>query len=135
MADLTQTAANVHIYDKDVSTRILKAGGTITQGMPVYKASDGDYEPADADAANTAAAAAIALTPASSGEYFVALTKGNVDVGATLVVGTTYVVSTTAGAIAPQADLGSGDYVTVLGIATTTSTLNLNINVSAVAIA
>jgi len=44
-----------------------------------------------------------------------------------------YCVSTTAGGIAPVGDLTSGNYVTVLGVATTTSSLKLGLNASATA--
>jgi hypothetical protein len=48
-------------------------------------------------------------------------------------VGQVYVASTNAGGIAPYADLGSGDYVTILGVATTATNLKLSINQSGIA--
>ena len=50
-----------------------------------------------------------------------------------MTAGAVYVVSANAGGIAPVADLGSGDYVTLLGIATSTTNLKLSISVSATA--
>ena len=46
--------------------------------------------------------------------------------GATLTNGIAYYVSQNAGAIAPVADIGSGNYATVIGIARSTTILNLN---------
>jgi len=45
--------------------------------------------------------------------------------GASLVVGTTYVLSDTAGGVMPAADLEIGDYPTVLFIANTTALATL----------
>lgn len=135
MADLTQTAANVAINTDSTDVSVVQAGESVTQGMPVYlKASDGKYYQCDADASeDTAEAKGIALTPASADGYFVmAGPDGGVNLGATLTVGETYVISATKGAIAPVGDLITGDYVTQLGIATTASNLKLNINISGV---
>lgn len=135
MADLTQTAANVGLTD--TAGAVIKKvtfGETIAQGMPVYKATaDSEYYKADADAEATASCDGIALTAGGNGEEGVIIESGPVDVGATLTVGATYVVSTTAGAIAPIADLGTGDYVTILGVASAADTLLLNIDVTGVA--
>jgi len=50
-----------------------------------------------------------------------------------MTVGEVYVVSATAGGIAPVGDLTTGNYVTVLGVATTTSNLQLGTIYSATA--
>lgn len=137
MADLTQTPANVSIGN-GVYTNIVTAGEAITQGMPVYQnALNSKYFQCDADAEDDAAAKGIALTPSSAdGDVFVLAytqgSSGSVDLGATLTVGEAYVVSTNKGAIAPIGDLTTGDYVTVLGIASAADNLLLNINVSGV---
>lgn len=135
MANLTQTAANVGHSGSGVQTRTVQAGESITQGMPVYlKSSDSKYWKADANASSdTAAAVGIALTPADADGYFTMATSGPVDLGATLTVGETYVVSATAGAIAPIGDLTTGDYPTHLGVATAADKLVLNIYASGVA--
>lgn len=125
MANLSQTAANVAIGSQITRTRVVQAGENLTQGQPVYlKASDGKYYRADANAsAEAAKAVGIALTPASTNGYAVIQegSGGSVNLGATLTVGETYVVSATAGAIAPIADLTTGDYPCILGVATTTA--------------
>jgi len=125
MANLSQTAANVAIGSQITRTRVVQAGENLTQGQPVYlKASDGKYYRADANAsAEAAKAVGIVLTPASTNGYSVIQegSGGSVNLGATLTVGETYVVSATAGAIAPIADLTTGDYPCILGVATTTA--------------
>jgi hypothetical protein len=56
-----------------------------------------------------------------------------INLGATLAVGETYVVSAALGAIAPVADLVSTNFVTVLGVANTTTTLIFNPQPSGIA--
>lgn len=125
MANLSQTAANVALGSATTRTRVVQAGEAVTQGQPVYlKTSDSKYWKADANAsADTAKAVGIALTPASANGYLVIQegSGGLVNLGATLTVGETYVVSATSGAIAPIADLTTGDYPCILGVATTTA--------------
>ena len=133
MADLSQTAANV--LKSSGSIQNGTAGATITAGMPIYlDADDSNHaKPAEAgDTAAKAAAVAIALNGASDGQPVSYLAAGSINLGATLTVGTVYVVSQTAGKICPNADLVSGDMVTVLGIATTTALLSLDINASGI---
>lgn len=132
MADLVQTAASVLAAASAAGNiRQVTAGGTITAGMPVYlDAATRTYKAADASALLTAAAVGIALNGAASGQPLTILTGGSINIGATLTVGAVYVVSATAGAIAPLADLLSTEYVTTLGTATSTSLLLLNINAS-----
>jgi hypothetical protein len=134
MADLTITAANVKKTDSTLITEGI-AGATITAGQPVYKDSTASnkLKPADADVLASAAAVGIALHGASADQPLKYATSGNLALGAVMTAGAVYVVSTTAGGIAPVADLGSGDFVTLLGIATSTSNLKLSISVSATA--
>lgn len=128
MADLTITAANCVVdtaepYVIDYSTW---AGATITAGQVVYKDStDSDaLKLADADLSEAAADAyGVALVGASDGQPCPVLRRGLVTIGGTVAVGTRYVVSATAGAIAPETDLTTGDYDTTVGRATTTAKL------------
>lgn len=129
MADLTITAANV-IAASGATINWGTAGATITAGQAVYKdsADNNDYKLCDADAAGTANCDGIALCGASDGQPIAVITQGNLNPGATVAVGTVYAVSTTAGGIAPEGDLASGDYVTTLGIGTTASNIKIDIN-------
>lgn len=137
--DLTQTAANVGLNSDTGQVQIVQAGEAITQGMPVRKdttASPTKYYQCDAnDAEADAQAEGIALTPAALDGYFVVVTGdgAEIDLGATLSVGETYVISDTKGAITVIGDVASGWYTTILGVATAADTLTLRINVSGAA--
>ena len=129
MADLTQTAANVGIKSKTIGTQILQAGEGIVQGQPLYKkAADGKAWLADADTLAEATGIGISLTSCATDEYVLFAKTGDVDLGATLAVATTYVISTNVGKIAPIGDLTTGDYVSILGTASTTATLKMSID-------
>lgn len=126
MADITTTAANVLAGSDAKKTRVT-AGATVTAGKALYRDSaDNKYKLADADAEATAACDGIALTGGADGQPIIIARPslgGTINLGATLAVGQTYVVSTTAGGIAPISDLGSGDFATIIGVATSTSIL------------
>jgi hypothetical protein len=123
MANLTQTPANVGVGDSKSKLRSVTAGEAITQGMPVYE-SAGKWYQCDANVQAASQATAIAQSSASGDGAFFNISEGAgalINLGATLAVGETYVVSRTKGAICPIGDLTSGDYPCVLGGATTTS--------------
>lgn len=137
MADLTITAANVvPAASPTTKTQVGTYGATITQGMPVYlDSADGKWKIADANASvTTAAAVGIALVAGSDGQPGLIQTEGDITIGATVAVGTIYVVSATAGKIAPSADGVSGWYTCVLGIAISTTVIRLKILAGGVAI-
>lgn len=131
MADVSVTAASVV---KTTTTLISEgiAGGTVTAGQPVYSDStdSNKLKAADADVQATSVAVGIALHGAAAGQPLKYATSGNLTFNSCFTVGGIYVVSTTAGGIAPDTDLASGDYVTILGIATTATNLNIKINAS-----
>lgn len=131
MADLSITAASV-VKGANASVVAGTAGATITAGKTVYlDPSDSKYKLADANAsATTAALAGVALNGASDGQPISVLTGGNLNPGATVTVGEIYVLSATAGGIAPEADLATGHYVAVLGVGTTTSNIAVQIQIS-----
>jgi hypothetical protein len=110
-------------------------GATISAGQPLYlDDSDQEHKLADANAEGTAKARGIAITPGvDGGGGLVARSGAIVLVGATLAVGENYVVSDTAGAIMPEADLSTGEYCTTLGRASSTTQLELNIQASGIA--
>lgn len=133
MANITQTAANVAAGSSATRVQLVQAGEAITQGMPVYLASDGKYYQTDAnDTAVKAQSKGIAVSPASTDGYFLMAVDGLINLGATLAVGQVYCVSATKGAIAPYGDLTTNDFVTILGIATTTALMDINIVISGV---
>ena len=124
MPALSQTPANVGIGSSGTRTRIVQAGEAVTQGMPVYLNTDSKHYRADSNAsAVTAKAAGIAITPAPTDGWFVMQEGpgGLVNLGATLVVGETYVVGATVGQVNPIGDLASGHFPCLLGTAISTS--------------
>ncbi len=136
MADLTITAANV-VKGSGASVGNGTAGATIKAGEPIYKDStdSNKLKLADADALATAAVDGIALHGADSGQPIQYCTKGLLTMGATVAIGTTYVLSDTAGGISPSGDHNvTGDYTTVIGVGTTTGIIDVNIQISGVAL-
>jgi len=119
MADITITAANVIRTSADTTTGI--AGETITAGMAVYlKASDSRYWKAQSDGTLAeATAVGVALHAALANQPLTIATSGTINIGATTAK-VFYYVSSTAGGIAPVADLTSGHYIASIGYATAT---------------
>lgn len=120
MADLTITAADV--VNTSGAIQSGTAGETITAGMAVYvKAADSRLWKAQCDGtAAEATAVGIALHAALAGQPLAYAGNGSViDIGATTSK-TIYVVSATAGGVAPVADLVTGNYISRLGHATAT---------------
>ena len=86
------------------------------------------YDPAQADTAATAHVKGVALHDAVPGGPIAFANGGSVEMDAVLTLGTAYFLSSAgAGGIAPVADIGSGDTVTFLGIATATTVLEVKI--------
>ena len=134
MADLTITAANV-AAGAGATTKQVTAGATITAGQLVYlDNSDGEHKLVDNDASGTSTVEGVALNGASDGQPLTILTEGNLNPGATVAIGTIYGSSSTAGGIAPSADFATGDFVSIIGIATTASNIDVKINNSGVAV-
>lgn len=125
-ADLAPTAANILISSGQAKLGI--AGTTIARGN-VLKGDANSLLLAEAgDTAVKAIAIGIALSDGAVGQYVSYMElHGAINLGAVLTVGTIYVLSATAGKIAPFADLVSTDYITILGIASSTSILQFSI--------
>lgn len=134
MSDLSVTAASV-VAGSNAITESGFAGETITAGQAVYlDTSTRLYMKADADAATAAArqTRGIALNGASANQPLVIQKAGDITIGATLTGGTTYYLSNTAGGICPVADVGTGEYYAIIGIAKSTTVLALSLNYSGV---
>lgn len=135
MADISITAANV-VADSMAVKEAGTAGETIAAGKAVYKSSTtGKFMLADSNSATAEARVpyGIALNGASDNQPLVVLKSGDITIGATLIAGASYWLSDTPGGICPDADVGSGEYASVLGIAKSTSVLNVGIKASGVA--
>lgn len=135
MADLSVTAANV-VKGSNAVVEHGHAGETITAGQVVYlDTSTMLYMKADADAATALARTprGIALNGASLNQPLAVQTRGDITIGATLTPGTTYYLSgATAGGIAPLADVGTGEYFVVIGVAKSAAVLALALTYSGV---
>lgn len=124
MTDVTVTAANVKRSDANSATFTGKNAAAATAGQVMYLNSSGKLALAQCDGtAAEAAAVGIAVTSApGTDQDLVVITKGLLTMSG-LTKGTVYAVSATAGGIAPVADLVSGNYVTVLGVAISSTQL------------
>jgi len=63
------------------------------------------------------------------------LREGPITIGATVTGGVAYYLSPTPGGICPVADVLSGDYPTIIGIATSASVLSVKFHESGFALA
>jgi len=129
MAAISITAANV-IKGSDAQTKSGIAGATITAGQSLYKeASTGQLKLADADSATAEVRVleGIALHGASAGQPIQYQVAGDITIGGTVVTGTIYALGETAGGIIPSADLSSGEYVSIVGVAISASVIRLGI--------
>lgn len=127
MADLTITAANV-AAGSGAKVVYGTAGAALTAGQSLYlDSATTTYKLCDNDSGTAAARsfAGIALHAAASGQPIAVLTAGPITIGATVAVGDILCTSSTAGGIAPSADNGTGDYVTVIGVATSTTSVTV----------
>lgn len=135
MADLTITAASVVAGSDDVIHGT--AGETITAGQTVYKdtVTTQKYFKADSNgAAATRVPVGIALNGGAVNQPVAIQRSGAITIGATLTAGVVYYQSDTPGGICPVADLASGEYPCIIGIATSTTVLKVDIQASGVAL-
>lgn len=137
MADLTITPANVVKGAGAALDSTKVAGETVTAGKAVYlKSSDNKWWLAQADGtAEEATFGGIALHAASANQPLAVQTSGEITIGATAGVGTVYVVSATAGGIAPLADLVSTNKLSIIGYGKTAALVVIDPKVTGVAVA
>lgn len=132
MADLSITPANVEPGTTPTpNIGEATAGVAIDAGEALYldPTDNNQAALADADASATARAKGVAITTSAAGQPVKYVRSGELILGAGVTTeGVVYVVSTTAGGIAPVADLGSGDFVTVIGVGTGTDRLAVSIH-------
>lgn len=134
-ADLTVTAASVVAGSNAVTEQGL-AGATITAGQLVYRDSTtGRYLKADSNAASAEIRTprGVALNGASDGQPLAIHRSGDITIGATLTAGIAYYLSDTPGGICAVADVGSGEYVVLLGVAKSASVLAFSVTYTGVA--
>lgn len=136
MSDIAITAANV-VADAAATRVHGTAGETITAGQWVVKdPTSKKYVKADSNSATAALRTpdGVALNGASLNQPLAIATRGDVTIGGTLTAGVAYYMSDTAGGMCPVADVGTGEYSCVVGMAKSTTVLTVNIQPSGVAL-
>lgn len=129
MADITITAASV-LPGANAIIENGYAGVAITAGQVVYlDTSTNRYGLADTDSATAIVRKprGIALNGAGVSQPIAVQKSGDITIGATVTKGVAYYLSKTAGGIAPVADITTGAYTAILGIATSATVLSINI--------
>lgn len=129
MSNLVVTAANV-LQSPSATVARGVAGATLTAGVPVYlDPADSRLKPADANGAAPAnTVKGITVNGAAAGQFVNYVTDDpDFTPGGALTPGTAYALSATAGAIAPIADLVTGDTAIVLFVAKTTTKATLKV--------
>lgn len=140
MADLTLTASAV-VAAGTAKIEHGTAGTTITAGKIVFldTASTGKWLLADNDEDTEiergSAKVGIALNGASDGQPVTVALEGDVTLGSVLTAGQALYLSSIPGGICPVADIATGDYYTLLGLAKSATVLALKPQYSGVAAA
>lgn len=127
MADLSINSALV-VGGTNSTRDIGTAGETITAGQPIYlDATTNKWMKSDSNGTGTRTVHGISLNGASLNQPVSVHKSGDITIGATLVAGTDYWLSGTAGGICPRADLGAGMDAVQVGIAKSTTVLAVGI--------
>jgi len=136
MADLSITATSV-VAGTGAKITHGTLGATVTAGQMGYlDSTTGTWKLADNDSATAAARppGGMFLNGGAAGQPVAVATKGPVTLNAVLTAGVGYYLSSTPGGICPVADLGSGDYPSFIGFASSTTVLSIDIKESGVAL-
>ena len=136
MADIAITPANV-VAGANAKTRQGTAGATVAAGQTVYKdPTDQKYKLADCDSATPAVrrTTGIALHASANNQPLLVHYEGPLTIGAVLTPGVAYYLSPNPGGICPVADLSTGDYPTIIGLAISASVLDVKLHESGVAL-
>lgn len=129
MANLVITAAST-LAGSNATVERGSFGEAVTAGQVVYKSSTTQkYMLADSNSVTVEArhALGIALNGGAVDQPAQVQKAGKIILGATLTPGTDYYLSDTPGAICPRADVGTGEYVCLLGLAESATVLDLDI--------
>jgi hypothetical protein len=131
MADLSQTRTNVAVAGPG-SLQCEIVGEAVLQGQPGYRdVTTGKWMKAANTSQALAKVACIFITAAAGDGSYSAILQGNgklVNLGATLVVGKTYVVSG-SGLIVEKSELITGKWIAEIGYAVTADLLKTNFKV------
>ncbi|MBY3255576.1 hypothetical protein HFO09_07705 [Rhizobium laguerreae] len=136
MADLVISSGLV-VAGADSSAVSGVAGETIAAGKAVYQSSTTKkWMLADSNSATAEArqAKGIALNGASLNQPIAIHKGGDLTIGATLTAGQALYLSDTPGGLCPLADVGSGEYLCLIGLAKSTTVLDVSIQFPGVAL-
>ncbi len=127
MADISVTPSTV-IAGSNATRDIGIAGETIVAGKAVFlNVATNRWMLSDNNGTGTRQVNGIALNGASANQPVSVIKDGDLTMGATLVAGTDYWLSATAGGICPRADLATGMDTVQIGVAKSASVLAVNI--------
>jgi hypothetical protein len=136
MTDIAITAANVVISGTGQGRASGTAGEAIAAGKTVYlDPTTHKWQLADSNSATVAARTAqgVAANTAALNQPVNVLTSGDVTIGATLTPNIAYYLSDTPGGICPIADVGTGEYLCLIGLAKSATVLSIGIEATGVA--
>lgn len=128
MADIVITAANV-VAGAGAVTETRLAAATIAAGEVVYLDANSRYNLADTDSATALVRKprGIALNGGAAGQPIQIIRSGDVTLGSVLTRAVAYYLSGNPGKIAPIADVATGDYTAILGLAISATVLRVDI--------
>lgn len=129
MADVAITAANVKADDHAVRQQGI-AGEAVTAGKVGYlDPATKKMRLADSNAVAVVArkGLGIFLNNAAADQPVTLQTGGKIDLGGGLTAGATYFLSDTPGGLCPDADVGAGENVCMMGLAESATVLDLTI--------
>lgn len=116
MADYNTTDANVEVLSGATTEEGTAGVAFGALAVPVWLSSaDGKLYKCDADVEAQAVCVGVTFSYASANSKVYYVSEGPMNIGATTAVGDTIVVSTNVGKLAPEADLATNDYYTVVG--------------------
>jgi len=139
MADLSITAGSV-AQSASAVTEQGTAAAAVTAGQVIAKNASGKFDLADANSATALLRIpyGIALHGSLTDQPLLVQVRGDITIGATVGVGTVYILSATPGGIAlgcpGSTDLVSGMYTSIIGIGVSATVLRLDFNVSGVVV-
>lgn len=134
MADLSITPADV-VPGTQSRRSTLIAAVAISAGQAVYINASNQLALADCSADTTAGAVGIAVNSCAPGQPCTFHAEGDLEVGSVITAGTIYVLSATAGGIAPATDLASTNLVTILGVGIDATSIQVGIQATGIEVA
>lgn len=136
MADLVITATGVlpgdnAVMEQMIALEALVAGKVVYRDPATMRAGLADNNAVQAE---RRVVRGIALNGAAIGQPVTVLREGLLTMGATMATGVTYYLSDTPGGVCPVADLTTGEYSVILGMAISATVMRVKVQASGVAI-